>query len=207
MAALCFFSGIAMQIDELQNKYTGNAIIVGSSPCLYDDYSEATKHIKGATVFALNDAAQAIHADFLVTLHPETMETFRKNSLNKNITTLSGQRSKVKYDVDHWFTNCSSGGTSAGSAIKIAIAMGFTQIILCGCPLIGGDGYFVDINSSNMPADKRVGLMPGTHQAHKTHLNNLRHESKRYPEGVTVRSMSGNTADIFGKPEFMEAIQ
>lgn len=193
------------EVNILRNKYSGSCLIVGSSSCLYDDYGLALKYRPESRVIALNDAASVVSADFIVSLHPETMYKFREKSANKHVITLSGQKYKEEHDVDYWFTDCNSGGTSAGSAIKIAIAMGFKEIILCGCPLVGGDGYFDNSNSSCMLVSQRIGHMPAKHPAHKTHRLNLQRERDRYPSDVTVRSMSGNTAKIFGYPEFLEA--
>lgn len=190
--------------NELAGKYEGTVLICGSAPCLFDDYQEALKQRPNAEVIAINDAASVITADFLATLHPEDARHFRAKSKYNNILVISGQLYNPEYDVTFWFDNCNSGGTTAGSAIKMARAMGFEEIILCGCPLDGGDGYFdAKPKANKFGMSTRFGNAPGDSRVVKTHQARLCQEAH---EGGydNVRSMSGFTRQFFGAPEFIK---
>lgn len=192
--------------DELAGKFSGTALVCGSSPRLYEELNTALEARSDAHVFALNDAASAVAADYLVSLHHAKMARFRDNSLNEHIITLSGASEDALSDVDYWFTDCNSGGTSAGCAIRIARKMGFEEIILCGCPMRGDDGYF------DKPFRKPVKIIEPVRFGHagrksaivKRHQGELVREAERYGLHPYVRSMSGFTAEIFGKPDFAE---
>lgn len=171
------------------------AIIVGSAPCLFEDLQQVGK----GTIFALNDAAAVIHADYLVTLHPANSGVYKSRSKNKNIKALTGQYKppSQEYEIDKWFDNCNSKGTSAGCAIKIAIAMGFKEIVLCGCPLNAGDGYVQGADYSALPEPQRVGNMPSNSALHQRRLAVLESESLEYPKDVKIYSVSGKTKELF----------
>jgi hypothetical protein len=191
-------------MDELAGKYSGTVLICGSGPCLLREADAAINARPGASVMAINDAASAIHADFLCSIHSEKMEQFRMKSLNPDIITLSGGRKRDDGNADCWFTGCNSGGTSAMSAVKVARKMGFTEIILCGCPMNGGDGYFDSPYQAPVPKLQpvRFGNYPPSAGVVRAHQENLRKEAASGDYSM-VRSMSGLTAEIFGLPDFV----
>lgn len=191
-------------MNELLGKYEGTVLICGSASTLQADYAEAFRARPNASVIAINDAASEIFADFLATLHPEDAARFKAASKNPDIKVISGQLRNDAHPVDQWFEDCNSGATSAGGAIKMAIAMGFEEIVLCGCPMSGGDGYF------NAPPKKNKSLMavrfgnaaPGSSvvQAHQRAMV----MEARAGDYHMVRSMSGWTAEHFGLPDFRQ---
>lgn len=189
---------------ELYDAYRGTALVAGSAPCLFADLRSVFKRRDAAGVFALNGAAAEIAADFLVSLHARDLEYFRRHSINRNIITMTRHVSFEKNVVaDYLFDDCNSGATSAGCAVKIAIQLGFDEIILCGCPLNGGDGYTrLTEKIAVLPEKQRLERMRAGHPTHDVHINNLRHESRSYPDNVTVRSMSGRSAEVLGRPDF-----
>lgn len=190
--------------NKLAGRYSDTVLICGSAPCLFDDYDIALKHRPNAEVIAINDAASVIYADFLATLHPEDAPRFRKNSMSDNVILISGQLRLIPSEIDYWFSDCNSGGTTAGSAIKMARVMGFQEIILCGCPMNGGDGYFdakPKINKFGMST--RFGNAPADCRVVKTHQERLCQEA-REGQYDNVRSMSGFTRELFGAPDFIE---
>lgn len=191
--------------NEMAGKYDGTVLICGSAPCLLPDYRKAVKHRTTATVIAINDAASVILADILTTLHPDKAHLFRAGSLNKNIIVTSGQKWKPDCDVDFWMEGCNSGGTTAGSAIKVAKKMGFSEIILCGCPMTGGDGYFdAEPKANRFGMPMRFGNAPATAGIVRAHQKNLKREAQDDDYSM-VRSMSGWTADLLGKPDFAQS--
>lgn len=95
------------------------------------------------------------------------------------------------FDV-HWFRNGRGGwnGTSANLAVKIALALDYTRIVLAGCPMDNsGNWYKTMIPKDDIKYNKD----------HRHHLWKWTEMSTR-PIGRFIRSMSGNTADLFGLP-------
>lgn len=193
-----------MEHTDYIDKYSGTVLICGSAPSLFDEYKLATRKRPEAKVMAINDASQAVWGDFLVSLHPENMERFRKKSLNPLIITMSGQRMEATHAVQVWWPNANSGATSAYSGVQIARQMGFDEIILVGCPMSGGDGYFDDRGDGHksMMTGVRFGNAAPDHATVKSHQSDLKKRAETEDVSM-VRSMSGFTAEIFGQPEFM----
>lgn len=91
-----------------------------------------------------------------------------------------------------WIRNGRGGwnGTSANLAFKIGLALDYTRIVLAGCPMDrSGNWYKPLIPSNDIKADKD----------HRHHLWKWQEIACR-PIGRFVRSMSGNTAELLGKP-------
>uniref|UniRef100_A0A6M3KFN1 Uncharacterized protein n=3 Tax=viral metagenome TaxID=1070528 RepID=A0A6M3KFN1_9ZZZZ len=81
-------------------------------------------------------------------------------------------------------------GTSGNLAYKIGLAMDYTRIVLAGCPMDNsGNWYSKTIKDNDV---KKV-------KDHRHHLWKWTEMSLR-PIGRFCRSMSGNTADLFGVP-------
>lgn len=193
-------------VDELAGRFSGPALVCGSAPCFFRELDTALRHRPDAKIIAINDVAGAFLADFLISIHAEKMADFRKKSLNAEVITLSGGLYDASHDVDFWFSGCNSGGTTAGSAIKVARKMGFDEIILCGCPLTGGDGYFDrPAKPTQFLMQKRFGDASPRSSSVVAHQMNLRYEMEGNGYDM-VKSMSGFTAELFGKPDFMEPL-
>jgi hypothetical protein len=95
------------------------------------------------------------------------------------------------FDV-RWIRNGRGGwhGTSANLAVKIGIALDYTRIVLAGCPMDdSGNWYKPHIPDNDIKKNKD----------HRIHLWKWMEIAIR-PIGKFIRSMSGNTADLFGKP-------
>jgi len=97
----------------------------------------------------------------------------------------------VGFDV-HWFRNGRGGwsGTSANLAVKIALALDYTRIVLAGCPMDESGNWYKKL----IPADDIK-----VTKDHRHHLWKWMEMATR-PIGRFIRSMSGNTADLFGLP-------
>ena len=97
------------------------------------------------------------------------------------------------YDFDvRWIRNGRGGwsGTSANLAFNIGLALDYTRIVLAGCPMDdSGNWYKKLIPENDVKANKD----------HRHHLWKWTEISCR-PVGKFVRSMSGNTMDLLGKP-------
>jgi len=95
------------------------------------------------------------------------------------------------FDV-RWIRNGRGGwnGTSANLAFKIGLALDYTRIVLAGCPMDNsGNWYKPLIPENDVKANKD----------HRHHLWKWMEMATR-PIGRFIRSMSGNTEDLFGKP-------
>lgn len=95
------------------------------------------------------------------------------------------------FDV-RWIRNGRGGwsGTSANLAVKIGFALDYTRIVLAGCPMDNsGNWYKKLLKADDVKANKD----------HRHHLWKWTEMATR-PIGRFMRSMSGNTAELFGKP-------
>jgi len=95
------------------------------------------------------------------------------------------------FDI-RWIKNGRGGwsGTSTNLAFKIGLALDYTRIVLAGCPMDkSGNWYRPLIPDNDIKKNKD----------HSRHLWKWMEISIR-PVGRFLRSMSGNTADLLGKP-------
>jgi hypothetical protein len=191
------------QGKEYKIKHEGQAIVCGSAPCLLKEYMIARANMPDAKVFVVNESSYTIRGDFLVSYHAEKFDEFKKKSLNKKIISLTGKgyRSpEEEKQIDFRFDNIRIGATSVGDAIQIAKQMGFNEIVIVGAPMNGGDGYY---NSTSMQHDgcPRFGSKEylDTPEQKKVSQNQemLKVIAKDLP---MVKSMSGFSAEVFGKP-------
>jgi len=97
----------------------------------------------------------------------------------------------VGFDV-RWVRNGRGGwnGTSANLALKIVLALDYTRIVLAGCPMDNTGNWYKPLLK---PQDIK------TTKDHRHHLWKWTEMATR-PIGRFIRSMSGNTADLFGRP-------
>ncbi len=95
------------------------------------------------------------------------------------------------FDV-RWIRNGMGGwnGTSANLAFKIGLALDYTRIVLVGCPMDNSGNWYKPLIPEN---DIKYG------KDHRAHLWKWMEIATR-PIGKFIRSMSGNTADLLGKP-------
>lgn len=91
-----------------------------------------------------------------------------------------------------WVRNGRSGwnGTTANLGIKIGIALGYTRIVLAGVPMDTSGNWYARLLPS---ADVKQGK---NHEAHLWKWN----EIASRPISRLIRSMSGNTEKLLGKP-------
>jgi hypothetical protein len=98
----------------------------------------------------------------------------------------------VGFDV-RWIRNSSQGwnGTTANLGIRIALVLGYTRIVLAGIPMDNTGNWY----KNHIPKDdKKQG------KDHTAHLWKWTEIATR-PVSRFIKSMSGNTADMFGKPD------
>lgn len=181
------------------------ALICGSAPCLETEFTVARRNCDHATVIVVNEAGRLIHGDHLVTQHPEKATRFRERSLNPSITVHTGKirQRASQAGIDVYWPDCVTLATSGGSAIAIALRMGFESIILCGMPMNGGDGYF---RQSSVDTDEpRFGLESPQSNYIQGYKDKLVEFAKKEPIALQrVRSLSGFTRELFGPPDWLE---
>jgi hypothetical protein len=97
----------------------------------------------------------------------------------------------VMFDI-RWVRNGRGGwnGTSGNLAMKIGLAFDYTRIVLAGCPMDNSGNWY----SSQIPEDDEK-----SNKDHRHHLWKWMEISLR-PIGRFIKSMSGNTRDLFGEP-------
>jgi hypothetical protein len=111
--------------------------------------------------------------------------------LPKHVIKHAWNPGSLGFDV-RWVRNGRGGwnGTSANLAFKIGLALDYTRIVLAGCPMdSSGNWYKRLIKPNDIKVDKD----------HRHHMWKWCEMATR-PIGRFLRSMSGNTADIFGEP-------
>jgi hypothetical protein len=183
------------------------ALICGSAPCLFEDFANASKQMPGACIVVVNEAGNAIRGSHLVTQHPEKASWFRERSLNPAIVIHTGKpedRARQP-DIDVYWPGSSILATSGGSAIAIALQMGFRNIVLCGMPMQGGDGYFK--GSALMQDEPRFGLEDPDCDYIRQYRSRLVEWASAEPEvSKRVRSCSGFTRELFGPPDWEDGV-
>jgi hypothetical protein len=174
------------------------AIICGSAPTLRNEYEEIKSKRPDAVVIGINEAIWLIDCDILMTYHIEEVKHFLGKSKNPNIKVFTSKapRPEIENLADGFF-KVKGGATSAGDAIQMCLQLNFDEIILVGCPMNGGDGYFHGQAKENVEGCPRFGAKNNKAAQHKTRLQELTKEL----DFSKVTSMSGFTANLFGKPK------
>lgn len=185
-------------------RLPAKAILCGSAATLIEEFELSRKHWTDAEVIVVNEAGRVIHARHLMTQHPEKALWFRERSLNPLITvhTAKNKSRATQAGIDVYWPDCTTLATSGGSAIAIALKMGFENIVLCGMPMNGGDGYF---QGSAMQQDEpRFGLESPESDYIQGYQRKLIEFSENEPEALErVRSLSGFTRELFGPPTWL----
>ena len=110
----------------------GSALVCGSANCLYDDCDCATPLYPGSTLIAVNGAP--LRADHRFSAHWRSLKT--KGWIQPGETVHSTMEQPNAPWVNYWWPKVNTvPGTSGWAAAKMAVAMGFDHIILCGIPM------------------------------------------------------------------------
>jgi hypothetical protein len=184
-------------IPPYEPRHSGPLLVVGPAPSVHEDLAAARGLYSGAKLAAVNAGAQLVVADFLVSQHPDILALMRDWQLRlfgarPSTHCPGGEAPRTGPAVDYCWIRGSSGATSAWGAVRVGKAMGFSPIVLCGCPLTGGDGYA-------MPWPKGgVGTTPAKDGLIQSYQERLRVAAKA--EGQQVFSMSCYTRSVLGAP-------
>lgn len=189
------------------HRHKGTLLIVGSGPTWETDYMEAVRHRPDAHVMAIGHAAGLVKADFLVTDHYEVhselvrLQLAFHDGFTNHCTRCSGGRRYGKW-VDYWWDWPRADASSAQTAIRIGLEMGFEEVVLCGCPMEAGAMVHPDQarkdHSTTWPPPNRITKEGGTEV-----LRGFREHFARYApdwRARGVRSLSGWTRKQLGGP-------
>lgn len=131
--------------------FDGSCIVAGNAWCLHDDLEQARKIVGDVPVIAVNGASREVKAVALYSAHPHRFvekgcEWIRhqRRLFGDGFTVHSSNKPKhgdLPY-VQYWW-HIPGGGGSAWGARKVAKLIGFSKVVLCGCPLLPGNytGY------------------------------------------------------------------
>lgn len=177
------------------------AIICGSAPCLATDLAAVGAWNSNLTIIAVNDAWREVRPDMLVGYEVESVLVHARGAAERwgrcfTTHAPAWPAATARDGIDHFWVDDThdQSGTSTMFAVKIAKAIGFSPIILCGAPLLGGDGYIDGVED-----DHGFGrVAPGSFEVNHAHNAWLRAREAGRLHGVY--SMSGFTRDLLGLP-------
>lgn len=171
----------------------------GSAWCLEQDFTRAWVLFPDADVIAVNGAAEHVPADHLYSQHPLKLPRWiaRQTSRfgSKPLVHAGGRshwRNKFGAEpetpwVDYRWTGVASKGTSGWGARRLAVALGYDRVVLCGIPMDPG-GY-------------QGGRVAKLNQKLHVMEDYRRHILADKTMHVGVQSMSGWTREQFGGPD------
>lgn len=159
--------------------------MLGGAACVWEDLAALRAMVEPETVIAVNYAGVEHEGriDHWATLHPENLEHWRKRREgNADFVTWSHRDGHlVDRTTDHWK------GSSGLYGARVALALGYTRVVLCGVPL-DERPHFHDSDRWAKGSWRDAGL----------HRKELDASLQRYRG--PVRSMSGYTAQVLGTP-------
>lgn len=181
----------------------GTLLIVGTAASMREDYARAKTLRPQAHTLLINGAAQLIEdAEHMLCGHGEKAEMYvaarRAAFPNAKPIFIHGSRrgGTDPKGVTHIWTGVSTGGTSAWKAVRIGKGMGYSEMILCGCP-IDDSGYTAGESVGITHSCDRIGLGEGRMYDNYRRTFAVRAKSG---EGRGVYSMSGYSRELLGCP-------
>jgi hypothetical protein len=171
-------------------------LVVGTAPGVREDVATASTLRSSRIVMAVNFAAALLPADMLFSFHADMIERFaaEQRKFGPAFTTHSDSRKGTRRGfpaVDYFWPGLHLGATSGIGAAHVGLLMGFQEVILCGCPLNGFEGY-----TDGVPAcSDRVWHNRANVETHQRAARAFAHK-----HGQRVFSMSGYTRGLFGPP-------
>lgn len=181
----------------------GICLVVGTHPDWVVDFDAAFKsayeqEVEIEGICAINDATDLVQADYLATVHPEKISQFLSD-VQHPIEIHSRDKMKRPDPQDHEYVwGIKYGGGSALFAVMVMLSIGYDQVVMCGCPMNGGDGYAIRKHKGS-DTDPRFGDMDASSELVQGYHRAMRNFVENSPEAKKVRSMSGITKQIFGE--------
>jgi len=171
-------------------------LIVGDGRDVLNDLDRFLAFEEPADLMAMNFSPKIIpatwHIDHYIAgdSHTSSMQKVAGEMPAGTLRHCWNQNSK-HFDI-RWSRNSSKpwNGTTLNLGVKIGIALGYLKIVLAGCPMDTSGNWYKDTLPEN---DIKRG------KDHTAHLWKWTEIASR-PIGRFIRSMSGNTAQLFGEP-------
>lgn len=170
-------------------------LVIGTAPCWREDYEAAIKAFPQAELCAINDAAGFMKVQHISSVHGRFMKGFynKQKALGGNAY-LHKRRECGPEGLPHYHWRASIVSGSGPFSAAIMAVLGYTRVIMCGCPINGNGGYAAGVNIEEIAIWN--GAKP---ESIEKYHNAMREFKKVFPEiAERIRSMSGATQEIFG---------
>lgn len=136
----------ATSFPEYPQRYSGPCLVAGSAWCAEEDIRKAWEKRPLAPLIAINRTAVHYPALFMVAFDFKNAHGWKADAEKKfgRIELHSGRPKGPGWPaghphVDYWWPRLQGGGgTSVWGACKIALALGFNEVVVCGAPLSQG---------------------------------------------------------------------
>lgn len=186
-------------------RRAGVLLVVGTAPCVHDDIAAALALRSGADKLLINEAAGVIevaqhvlaghcyHADYYMRFRARAFPSAPPVLVHASYR--NGR--EMPKAVTHRWRGVATGGTSAWKAVRIGKALGYDEIILCGCPM-EATGYAPETAKSGVPHDCMRFGKPDNIRKFDNYRNTFKVRATE--EGERVFSMSGWSRQILGVP-------
>lgn len=200
-------------LTNYPNRHDGaTLLILGGSETGLLELKQAQAARPGALVAAVDHAAASAKVDMIVSDHYEVhgelrslQDQFGKDHYTTHCTFM---RATTKYPaIDYWWSWRRAEASSIQTAIRIGLATGCKEIILCGCPLEHGTIQHPlqrSKDGDDWPPPRDIEKY-GRKRGRETSEEILIEFRKKFAEFAVdwrgkVFSMSGFTRDILGAP-------
>jgi len=172
------------------------ALIIGSSSGMWQDLDAFEKlfSYKDFDIALINYSACFFlreKATYLITLHPELANHFKRLRLNRSeeCLTVIANHAEIGVDIVHEMDN-QQYGFSGYYAARVLLERGYNKIIMAGCPCDNSGHWYDDPLMLSKGKHAMHGEQPVLSQV--DHYKDLLYNK--------LKSMSGKTAEIFGIP-------
>lgn len=183
------------QRPVLSDAFDGNtAVIIGSSLYAKREAFDCIEREKNPHIVGINDSPliTGIRPDHWVSLHsvriPAWLNMFEAMYKDHVVNRCITHSTTCSQFVDTLWMVSGVGGGSAGLAVIACAYMGYKRIILCGCPM------------DDTP--RATNYLIGCEHSHQKYTECLSFFSQHRDVliSIGVRSMSGETGKILGRP-------
>lgn len=131
-----------VSIPSYPVRHSGSVIIAGSADCLFSDLEEANDLFPNADVIAVNKASQCLECRHVVTVYRDLVTGYKRGRVGfaqhakyHCFRTCAGRPFSDYPDVDYWWPTINTAGSSGWAAAKVALVIGYEQVVLCGIPI------------------------------------------------------------------------
>lgn len=172
------------QVKEKQPLKNETLLIMGGARCLWDDWMATT--VENYDIMAVNFSALFLrtHVDHIFSMHSNILKVL-KEFLHKQKPQPITHSNQAYDGVDRVWPYVLHNGSSGCYAATVGVALGYEQVILCGCPADNTGNFYDPTWHDDFFKKKR----PVWELA-----------NDKYFEGK-VFSMSGWTNELLGGPE------